>query len=98
MNRRDFLGASAGLALASTGAHAQQPAQPAATQPTGRPPRVGLIGCGWYGKSDLLRLVQVANIEVTKLCDVDSRMLSRAADIVVERQRGRGRQQQRPQT
>src|SRR5438132_170740 len=52
MNRRDFLGTSAaGLALAASQAGAQPAAQPS--------PRVGLIGCGWYGKSDLLRLVQV---------------------------------------
>ena len=69
MNRRDFLesGAAAGLALAATQASAQQPAPPA----TGRPQRVGLIGCGWYGKCDLLRLIQVAPVEVVSLCDVD---------------------------
>ena len=39
--------------------------------------RVGLIGTGWYGKSDLLRLIQVAPVEVVSLCDVDKMMLSR---------------------
>ena len=48
--------------------------------------RVGLIGCGWYGKIDLLRLIQVAPVEVVSLCDVDSQMLSNAADIVASRQ------------
>ena len=48
--------------------------------------RVGLIGCGWYGKCDLLRLIQVAPVEVVSLCDVDRRMLSEAADIVASRQ------------
>ena len=48
--------------------------------------RVGLIGCGWYGKIDLLRLIQVRDVEVVGLCDVDSRMLSEAANIVSERQ------------
>src|SRR6267154_1397038 len=33
--------------------------------------RVGLIGCGWYGKADLFRLVQVAPVEIVSLCDVD---------------------------
>jgi len=47
---------------------------------------VGLIGCGWYGKCDLLRLVQVSPVEVVSLCDVDSRMLSDAADLVSTRQ------------
>jgi predicted dehydrogenase len=85
MNRRDFLGASAAGVVAAT-AQGQQPGQ----QPA-RPPRVGLIGCGWYGKCDLLRLIQVAPVEVTALCDVDSRMLNDAAGIVAGRQRSRQR-------
>jgi len=48
--------------------------------------RVGLIGCGWYGKSDLFRLIQIAPVEVVSLCDVDKRMLSDAADMVATRQ------------
>src|SRR5260370_36150951 len=72
MNRRHFLAASAASALA----YAQD----------ATPRRVGLIGCGWYGKVDLLRLIQVAPVEVVSLCDVDSKMLSEAADIVSSRQ------------
>ncbi|MCA9034266.1 MAG: Gfo/Idh/MocA family oxidoreductase [Planctomycetaceae bacterium] len=49
--------------------------------------RVGLIGCGWYGKVDLLRLLQVSSAEVVGLCDVDQRMLNEAADIVAGRQK-----------
>jgi len=48
--------------------------------------RVALIGSGWYGKLDLLRLVQVAPIEVVGLCDADSKMLVGAADLVAARQ------------
>jgi predicted dehydrogenase len=48
--------------------------------------RVGLIGTGWYGKSDLLRLIQISPVDVVSLCDVDSRMLAEAADIVASRQ------------
>ncbi|MDB4438494.1 Gfo/Idh/MocA family oxidoreductase [bacterium] len=48
--------------------------------------RVALIGSGWYGKIDLLRLIQVAPVEVVGLCDVDSQMLAGAADIVANRQ------------
>ena len=70
MNRRQFLGAgAAGLALS-------QPAVEAAF--ADRTPRVGLIGCGWYGKVDLLRLIQVAPVEVVSLCDVDKKMLAQA--------------------
>ena len=48
--------------------------------------RVGLIGCGWYGKIDLLRLIQVAPVEVVSLCDVDKQMVARAAEIVAGHQ------------
>src|SRR5437588_1484595 len=51
-----------------------------------KPPRVGLIGCGWYGKCDLFRLIQVAPVEVVSLCDVDKRMLAEAAEMVATRQ------------
>ena len=51
-----------------------------------KPKRVGLIGSGWYGKCDLLRLVQVAPVEVVSLCDVDKRMLAQAAELVAARQ------------
>jgi len=43
--------------------------------------RVGLIGTGWYGKSDLFRLIQVHNIDVVALCDVDSRHLQEAGRL-----------------
>ena len=56
-----------------------------------KPPRVGLIGTGWYGKLDLLRLIQVAPVNVVSLCDVDQRMLSDAADLVATRQASRKR-------
>jgi predicted dehydrogenase len=56
---------------------------------TGQGKRVGLIGCGWYGKCDLLRLIQVADIQVVSLCDVDRRMLGGAIDVVAQRQASR---------
>jgi predicted dehydrogenase len=57
----------------------------------GRPPllrnyRVGLIGTGWYGKSDLFRLIQVAPVDVVALCDVDRKHLDEAGTIVAQRQ------------
>jgi predicted dehydrogenase len=80
MNRRDFLQAStAGLALSATGYFAAG----AADEKT---KRVGLIGCGWYGKCDLFRLIQVAPVEVVSLCDVDRNMLDAAAELVSQRQ------------
>lgn len=83
MNRRQFLQAgSAGLALSTLGSLAAQMDQ-------FRGKRVGLIGTGWYGKCDLLRLIQVAPVEVVSLCDVDKKMLAEAADLVSTRQLSR---------
>jgi predicted dehydrogenase len=76
MNRRQFLNLAPALALSQVPAYAQD-----------KPRRVGMIGCGWYGKSDLFRLIQVAPVEVVSLCDVDSTMLANAATMVSERQR-----------
>jgi predicted dehydrogenase len=53
----------------------------------GKPKRVGLIGAGWYGKSDLWRLIQVAPVEVVSICDVDTRMLAGAAEMAGQRQK-----------
>jgi predicted dehydrogenase len=79
MNRRQFLQVSAaGLALSALPSYAAEFAD--------QKKRVGLIGCGWYGKCDLFRLIQVAPVEVVSLCDVDKNMLSNAADMVAERQ------------
>jgi predicted dehydrogenase len=79
-SRRQFLVAS-GAALAWS----RFPAQ-AAAQEAGAAKRVGLIGTGWYGKCDLLRLIQIAPVEVVSLCDVDKRMLADAASLVAEHQ------------
>lgn len=81
MNRRQFItSGTAGFALS-------QAAQAAFAD--GKVRRVGLIGSGWYGKSDLLRLVQVSPVEVVSLCDVDKRMLERAAELVSTRQKSK---------
>ncbi len=82
MHRREFLKKSAAALAAS-------PFVPIPWQGTARPKRVGLIGAGWYGKTDLLRLVQVAPVEVVSLCDVDRRMLADAAALVATRQQSK---------
>src|ERR1700761_6817935 len=88
MNRREFLHTTAlGLAAAAL-APAQKPAQ---EYDHDKRRRVGLIGCGWYGKSDLFRLVQVSPVEIVSLCDVDSQMLSNAAEMSAARQRSKKR-------
>jgi predicted dehydrogenase len=56
-----------------------------------KPLRVALIGCGWYGKTDLFHLIQVAPVEVVALCDVDKRTREAAADLVASRQRSKNK-------
>jgi len=58
----------------------------ATTLPDQKRRRVGLIGCGWYGKIDLFRLIQVSPVEVVSLCDVDQKVLAEAAQMVASRQ------------
>lgn len=80
-NRREFLktGSAATLALASMGLMGMYPIN------NEQPLKVALIGTGWYGKSDLFRLMQIANCEVVALCDVDSNLLNEAGELVVKR-------------
>src|SRR6478735_3057383 len=80
MNRRDFLASAATLAAA--------PHLYASTTQE-KPLRVGLIGCGWYGKCDIIRLMQVAPVEIVSLCDVDKKMLEGAAEIFAQKQKGK---------
>jgi predicted dehydrogenase len=79
MNRRRFLGTGlAGMALSASHGYAEEFADDA-------PLRVGLIGCGWYGKSDIFRLAQIAPIDIVALCDVDRRNAEEAAQWAVDR-------------
>lgn len=74
-------GTTAALALSTFGARGLDLIHPSKTL------RVALIGTGWYGKSDLLRLVQVVPVEVVALCDVDKNMLAKAGQLVSQRQK-----------
>lgn len=49
------------------------------------PRRVALIGTGWYGKSDLFRLMQVTPVEIAGLCDVDQQQLKGAEKRIQDR-------------
>lgn len=82
INRRRFLqGASATLALTALGAQGMDLVYPAKAY------RVGLIGTGWYGKSDLFRLIQVTDVDVVALCDPDKNQLTAAGKLVSQRQK-----------
>lgn len=84
ISRRRFLRSSAALAalaaFPSLGADALDLVN-------GKTKRVGLIGAGWYGKSDLWRLLQVAPVEVVSICDVDQHQLAGAREMAAQRQK-----------
>src|SRR5436190_11462921 len=81
LHRRQFIrNTSAALALAALKTHGLDIGTAASNR------RVALIGTGWYGKSDLFKLIQVAPVEVVGLCDVDEHQLTQAAAMVSERQ------------
>lgn len=87
IDRRRFIqGTSASLALSTLGT-ASFGAAPLLNSPSADPRRVALIGTGWYGKSDLFRLIQVAPVEVVGLCDADKNMLQAAGQMVSQRQK-----------
>ena len=81
-SRRSFIrnGASL-LALASTRPWYREPW---AIEPRRR---VALIGTGWYGKSDLFRLMQVAPVEIVGLCDPDRNQMKEAVDRINQRRK-----------
>ena len=84
INRRQFIqGTSASLALTTLGANGMD----LSFIDQAKTYRVGLIGTGWYGKSDLFRLIQVASVEVVALCDVDKNLLDAAGKLVSQRQK-----------
>jgi len=89
MHRRQFLQIAAyalgGLASASQILQAADVLEAVSQKPR----RVGLIGTGWYGKSDLFRLIQVAPVEVVSLCDPDKKQLAQAAEWVSQRQKSK---------
>lgn len=77
MQRRQFLASTP--ALLSFAMHPRAGAHFAPKR------KVALIGTGWYGKMDLLRLLQVAEVEVVGLCDVDRQQLEAAAALLRQR-------------
>jgi predicted dehydrogenase len=86
IDRRRFIkGATATLALTALQANGMN------LVAADMPMRVALIGTGWYGKSDLFRLIQVAPVEVVALCDADKNMLEAAAQLVSQRQKSKNK-------
>src|SRR2546425_3576948 len=84
MNRRQFLKKSSAAVLALSAARFVP-----TTFAAEKTKRVGLIGAGWYGKSDLWRLVQVAPVEIISICDPDKHVLAEAVAIAGQRQKSK---------
>jgi predicted dehydrogenase len=84
LSRRRFL--QTGSALAALAAFPALGADAFAPAP-GKSRRVGLIGAGWYGKSDLWRLLQVAPVEVVSICDPDQHQLAQGVEMAAQRQK-----------
>jgi predicted dehydrogenase len=84
LNRRRFIkGATASLALAGLNASGMNVFN------ADKQYNVGLIGTGWYGKSDLFRLIQVSPVNVVALCDPDKNYLAEAGKMVSQRQKSK---------
>src|SRR5713101_3679171 len=84
MNRRQFLKRSSAALVALSAANFVP-----TTFAAEKTRRVGLIGAGWYGKSDLWRLVQVEPVEIVSICDPDRHMLAEAVEIASQRQKSK---------
>src|ERR1043166_1530481 len=80
MTRRNFLKTTGGGAIALAATKTELFAAD-----EDKPLRVALIGCGCCGKTDLFHLIQVAPVDVVGLCDVDSKTVETAAELVATR-------------
>jgi predicted dehydrogenase len=78
MNRRTFVTslAAAGAAIATT--------SKLFSADTAARPKVGLIGCGWFGGVDLESLVRQAEANVVSLCDVNANALKSTLPMVAK--------------
>jgi predicted dehydrogenase len=78
MNRRKFVSslAVAGAALATTSR--------LSAADTKDKPRVGLIGCGWYGGVNLESMMRNASIEVVSLADPNTHSLKNTLKLIAD--------------
>ena len=99
MSRRSFFqvaaAGAAAISPATLAAHAApraaSPSQPSPAATAGRPVKLGLIGCGWYGMVDVGAAFKAGGVEVLAVCDVDADHLAQAADKIATMQPARPR-------
>ena len=86
-SRRKFLRDSIGLGAASAAALARPSSSAASTDRVAGANdriRIGLIGCGGMGRSDLRDFVKVKNVECVALCDVDDAQAAKAQEEILD--------------
>jgi predicted dehydrogenase len=83
IHRRRFLGAAAAGTLAVNGFVHNSPAADQAKL------KLGLIGCGNYGMTDVKAAFKAGGVEVAALCDVDSQHLTASATDIEKMQGSR---------
>jgi predicted dehydrogenase len=86
LNRRQFIGAAA------VGAATLAQSSLGAAEPSAAPLRLGLIGCGGYGMTNVRAALKAGGVTFTAICDVDRDHLEKSA-AEIERTQG-----SRPQT
>jgi predicted dehydrogenase len=86
MNRRSFLGTAAGAWAANSLLRGSAGAQTSTTRV-----KFGLIGCGWYGMTDVKAAFKAGDVEVVALADVDSEHLEKCAGEIEKMQGARPR-------
>lgn len=80
MNRRTFVSS-----LAAASAVAALPSRLIGAMSVARP-KVGLIGCGWFGNVNLDSLANVAELDIVSLCDPNQQMLQTTLESVKAKQ------------
>jgi predicted dehydrogenase len=76
MHRRTFVSTIAAVAAAARLRAADTRAQP----------RVGMIGCGWFGGVALQNMARHAGVNVISLCDVNAHALKKTTELVAKHQ------------
>jgi len=85
MNRRKFIGNAVAGTLAMNGLMHRS----AVANPSSSTLKLGLIGCGGYGMTDVRAAFKVGGVEMVALCDVDSQHLDDTARQVADMQDSR---------
>src|SRR2546425_8608664 len=84
-SRRKFLRDSIGLGAASAAALARPSSSAASTDRVAGANdriRIGLIGCGGMGRSDLRDFLKIKNVDCVALCDVDDEQRAKTLKLV----------------